>query len=142
MKKFSLFVDMEKEEQYLNEMAKQGWHLDKYSVFNVYTFVKEAPQVSNYKIDYQLFRKKSDYINFLTLFADSGWRHISGSQNSDYQFFLPDSSQNQSAEIFSDGNSSNQRYKRLYRQAVTWGTLMFFYFFCYSHRLRVFLHGN
>lgn len=36
MKKFKLFIDMTKEEQYLKEMAAQGRGLVKYSAWNIY----------------------------------------------------------------------------------------------------------
>lgn len=132
MKKLRVFVDMKKEEQYLKGMAEQGWGLVKYSTWNMYTFEKMAPKDLNYRIDFQIFRKKADYVEYLTLFADSGWHHISGSQNSGYQFFLPGSNQNQYLDIFSDVASSNQRYKRLYSQATFWGTLMFVYFILFQ----------
>ncbi|MBP2099573.1 DUF2812 domain-containing protein [Enterococcus rivorum] len=121
MKKFRVFVDMEKEENYLKEMSEKGWRLAKYNSWNIYTFEKSTPTSSNYKIDYQTFRNKTSYVDYLTLFEDSGWSHISGSQNSGFHFFLPKNNQN--LNIFSDIKSSNERYKRLYQQATFYSVL-------------------
>ncbi|MGM0219036.1 DUF2812 domain-containing protein [Enterococcus sp. AZ126] len=128
MKKVRMFVDLKKEEQYLKKMAEQGWGLVKYSSWNVYTFEKITPKTLNYRIDYQIFKKKADYIAYLTLFEDSGWQHISGTKSSGFQFFAPLNSKNQDLDIFSDASSSNERYKRLYDQAIMWAALMILYF--------------
>lgn len=101
MKKFKLFIDMKKEEQYLKEMAEKGWGLVKYSAYNRYTFEKIHPESLSYRIDYQMFKKKGDYTDYLTLFEDSGWKHISGSQSSGFHFFLPENDNNQDLDIFS-----------------------------------------
>lgn len=128
MKKFKLFIDMKKEEQYLKEMAEKGWGLVKYSAYNRYTFEKIHPESLSYRIDYQMFKKKGDYTDYLTLFEDSGWKHISGSQSSGFHFFLPENDNNQDLDIFSDNQSSRARYKRLYNQATIWLALMVVYF--------------
>lgn len=128
MKKFKLFIDMKKEEQYLKEMAEKGWGLVKYSAYNRYTFEKIHPESLSYRIDYQMFKKKGDYTDYLTLFEDSGWKHISGSQSSGFHFFLPVNDTNQDLDIFSDSQSSRARYKRLYNQATIWLALMVVYF--------------
>ncbi|WP_317944871.1 DUF2812 domain-containing protein [Carnobacterium maltaromaticum] len=128
MKKFKLFIDMKKEEQYLKEMAEKGWGLVKYSAYNRYTFEKIHPESLSYRIDYQMFKKKGDYTDYLTLFEDSGWKHISGSQSSGFHFFLPENDNTQDLDIFSDSQSSRARYKRLYNQATIWLALMIVYF--------------
>jgi hypothetical protein len=127
MKKFRVFIDMEKEEQYLKQLAEQGWGLVKYSSLNIYTFEKITPQTLNYKIDYRDFKNKAAYSEYLTLFEDSGWRHISGSKNSGIHIFLPLDSQAQAMDIFSDNTSRNERYKHLYNHALSYGTLMLIY---------------
>lgn len=128
MKKFKLFIDMKKEEQYLKEMAEKGWGLVKYSAYNRYTFEKIHPESLSYRIDYQMFKKKGDYTDYLTLFEDSGWKHISGSQSSGFHFFLPENDNNQDLDIFSDSQSSRERYRRLYNQSLIWVALMIVYF--------------
>lgn len=128
MKKFKLFIDMKKEEQYLKEMAEQGWGLVKYSSNNVYTFEKINPKSLSYRIDYHMFKKKGDYTDYLILFEDSGWKHVSGRQGSGFHYFLPVNDNNQELDIFSDSQSSRERYRRLYNQSLIWVALMIVYF--------------
>ncbi|MBO0447257.1 DUF2812 domain-containing protein, partial [Enterococcus ureilyticus] len=45
---------------------------------NLYTFEKTIPKNLNYRIDYQTFEKKSDYLTYLTFFEDSGWYRVNG----------------------------------------------------------------
>jgi len=127
MKKFRVFIDMEKEEQYLKSMSENGWGLVSYNSFNFYTFEKIDQQSLNYRIDYQLFKNKADFNTYLTLFEDSGWRHISGNKSSGFHFFLPKEHVSQEQTIFSDSTSSNERYKHLYTQSALLSTLMIFY---------------
>jgi len=128
MKKFRIIVDMTQEEQYLKGMAEQGWGLVNYTVSNVYTFETITPKAKKYKIDYRIFKKKNDYLEYLILFEDSGWKHISGKKESGFHFFLPKENQNQDLDIFSSVSSSNDRYKRLYSHATAFGLLMLTYF--------------
>lgn len=129
MKKLRVFIDMKQEENYLNKMAEQGWAVVDYSLWHVYTFEKISPKPLNYRIDFQTFKKKKDYIDYLTLFEDSGWQPISSRKNSGFHFFLPQKNTSQNSEIFSDTISSNERYKRLYNHATFWGILTIFYLF-------------
>lgn len=132
MKKLRIFTDVKKEEVFLKEMAEQGWGLSNYSYWNIYTFKKIPAEKLNYRIDYQTFKKKADYLAYLTLFEDSGWRKISGSRWSGFQFFLPEEAKNQELDIFSDVASNNERSKRLYNQAIFWGALLIIYFFIFQ----------
>jgi len=118
MKKFRLFVDMDKEEQYLNRMAKNGCRLTKYSSLGVYTFVPAEPADLHYKIDYRVFKRKSEFEQYVTLFEDAGWEHVCGTRYSGGQFFLPGTGNRQTPEIFSDTRSRADRYKRFFDQSL------------------------
>lgn len=61
-------------------MAKQGWELCKKS-FN-YEFRKVEPSNTIIKIDYRTFKNNRDFEDYLALFKDSRWEHISGSKYS------------------------------------------------------------
>jgi len=108
VKKFRIFINFQKEEKWLEQMALQGWLLIKQSVF--YTFIPAPPQQTNIKIDYRLFAKKQDFIDYITLFEDSGWKHISGTKMSGNQYFIQVDNNNE--DIFSDSMSRAGRYKR------------------------------
>lgn len=118
MKKFKIFYNFQEEENWLTDMAKKGHILKSYSQFGVYTFADEKPQSLKYKIDYKVFTRKSDYVSYLTLFEDAGWQHVWGTKNSGNHYFLPKNGQ-ADAEIFSDAQSANKRYKTLFKLCVT-----------------------
>lgn len=112
MRKFKIFWDFDEEEKYLNKMAAQGHILKKYSAFGVYHFKEEAPQQLNYKVDYKTFKSKGDFEDYVSLFEDAGWKHISGTRCNGSQYFLPQNNQ-PDADIFSDQISAAARYKSL-----------------------------
>jgi hypothetical protein len=122
MRKFRLFIDFQKEEKWLEHMASQGWRL-KSNLFT-YVFESETPWQANIKIDYRHFRTRQDFLDYCSLFEDSGWQHICGTKNSGTQYFkqVGDGS---SEDIFSDDTSRAGRYKRLSDMMLT----MFIAFF-------------
>jgi hypothetical protein len=128
MRKFKVFVDFEKEEQYLNDMAKQGYILKEYTVFGVYNFAKEEKQDLKYKIDYRTFKKNQDFEDYKALFEDFGWKHIYGTKNSANQFFLL-MDENSNNEIFSSKESFAARYKRLYEMCNMTAVTLILYTF-------------
>ncbi|MDD3140968.1 MAG: DUF2812 domain-containing protein [Lachnospiraceae bacterium] len=126
MKKYKVFVDIGKEEKYLNKMSENGYEFKKYSQFGFYTFEKGLPKSRNYKIDYRQFKNKAELSNYIALFEDSGWKHVYGKRYNGSQYFLPKSKD--AKDIFSDNESRATLYKRLYEQcamAVIMGLLYF-----------------
>ena len=109
MHKFKFFIDFEKEEQWLEQMAYDGYHLK--STFMGYQFQRGKPEAETIKIDFRKFRKREDFIDYCTLFEDSGWKHLAGTKSSGIQYFkrIDDTAGN---DIFSDNNSKATRYKR------------------------------
>ncbi len=122
MMKFRMFIRFEKEERWLERMLEQGWLL-KSSMF-FYEFVKTESRQGSIKIDYRDFTNKQDYLDYCTLFEDSGWQHIAGSQHSGTQYFLK-KSMDSTEDIFSDARSRAGRYKRI---AGMWLTMAIIYF--------------
>ncbi|GAA0720320.1 DUF2812 domain-containing protein [Clostridium malenominatum] len=127
MKKFKVFVDMNEEEKYLNEMAKGGHILKKYSAFGRYHFQEGMPQDLRYRIDYRVFNNKSDFQDYVTLFEDAGWKHVYGTRYSGSQYFLPLSKQ-PSEDIFSDKESKAKRHERLRENCMNSVAIMIIYF--------------
>lgn len=109
MHKFKFFIDFEKEEQWLEQMANNGYHLQ--NTFLGYQFKRGKSETATIKIDFRKFRKKEDFIDYCTMFEDSGWKHLAGSKSSGMQYFekTDDTDGN---DIFSDNNSKATRYKR------------------------------
>ena len=116
MRKFRFYINFEKEEKWLNEMAKQGLELSGKSF--AYKFNKIMPNDITIKIDYRTFKKTSDFEDYLTLFRDSGWEHIAGSKASGAHYFKK-VNESEDADIFSDVTSKALRYKRLSNMWIT-----------------------
>jgi len=109
MRKWKFFINFEKEEQWLNELASQGYLLVNKSVR--YEFQRGKPANANIKIDYRVFKRWDDFEDYRALFEDSGWRHIAGTPKSGYQYFKQ-MDENSSDDIFSDVDSKAARYRR------------------------------
>ena len=110
MRKYKWFIDFEKEEKWLNEMAAKGWALK--GKQNAYLFESGAEAETNIKIDYRQFTKSADFEEYKGIFADSGWQHIAGSKSSGNQYFKQVDTE-ADADIFSDDISRAGRYKRI-----------------------------
>lgn len=110
MKKFKFYINFEKEEKWLSEMAKQGWELSRKSF--EYEFCKAIPNDAIIKIDYRSFKTNDDFEDYITLFRDSGWEHIAGTKSSGKQYFKKIDASGDN-DIFSDVSSKAARYKKL-----------------------------
>lgn len=85
MYKLKFFIDFEKEEQWLEQMANEGYHLQ--NKFFGYHFRKGEPEKATIKIDFRMFKKKEDFIDYCTMFEDGGWKHLAGTKSSGVQYF-------------------------------------------------------
>ena len=122
MKKFKFFLNLDKEEKWLNDMLQQGWALSRKNFR--YEFDKFNDKNRSIKIDYRTFKSKKDWEDYILLFQDSGWRHIIGGKSSGKQYFSKVDN-NANADIFSDQISRADRYKRM---ANVWFSLATSYF--------------
>ncbi|MGB3161622.1 MAG: DUF2812 domain-containing protein [Carnobacterium sp.] len=110
MKKFKYFFNLDKEEKWLNEMAKQGKVLSGKDF--KYTFDQVNIKEKRIKIDYRTFKSKKDLEDYILLFEDSGWQHLAGNKNSGKQYFMKKDA-HADGDIFSDQLSKAERYKRM-----------------------------
>ena len=99
----------EKEEKWLREMSKKGWHLSRVGFFN-YKFKKGSPMDMVYKFDFKVLRK-SEMEDYIMMFKDSGWEHI-GNFGS-WFYFRTAAEGNHSLELYSDNRSMIEKYRRL-----------------------------
>jgi hypothetical protein len=134
MKKIKYFIDIDKEEKWLNELIERGYLLDSKSPLGVYRFKKVEDSETIIRLDYRTFKKKSEFENYKALFEDSGWNHIAGTKNSGTQYFMMKGN-NHNQEIFSDKKSKALRYKRI---SNMWLSL----FVVYSPLLIIFINNN
>lgn len=119
MKQFKRFKHFEQKEEYLNHMAKEGFEFIKRSAFGIYNFKKADAKNSCYKVDYRIFNKKADFLDYVSIFEDSGWKHIYGHQGSGKQYFLQ-VAEEATSDIFSDDKSKAERYIRLQQNYIAW----------------------
>ena len=121
---FKLFLDYAREEKWLNEMAQKGYCLEKVTIG--YHFRPSEPEDARIRIDFRYFRDHAEYINYCTMFEDSGWKHIAGSQHTGVQYFKR-VSEAANEEIFSDTESRAQRYIRASRIWVYFALFVLFF---------------
>jgi hypothetical protein len=122
--KYRYFLDFEKEEQWLNRMARQGYEFTGKNMFSGYSFRRSQPKETCIRIDYRTFKRPEDFQDYRQLFEDSGWRLIAGGQNSYTQYFAR-TGDGAEDEIFSDQASKAGRYKRLSNMWLTWAAVYF-----------------
>lgn len=124
MIRYRFFIDFEKEEQWLNQMARQGYEFTGKNMFSGYCFRRSQTEDTSIRIDYRTFNRSEDFQDYRQLFEDSGWRHIAGTKKSCTQYFarIGDSAEN---EIFSDQASKAGRYKRLSNMCLTFAGVYF-----------------
>lgn len=132
MTKCKFFINIDKEEAWINSIIAQGYRLKHVPSLgpslNRYVFEElpasegaAHPGLENgnaesflplVRLDFRTFSKNEDFIDYLTLFEDSGWRHVAGKKSEGYQYFektRPDCPE----EIFSDSPSKAARYRRI-----------------------------
>lgn len=110
MRRYKFFINFDKEEQWLNEMSKQGYELTNKSIG--YEFQAAQPENRVIKVDYRTFKNREDFEDYRALFEDSGWSHIAGTKNSGAQYFKRTDNKGRN-DIFSDTDSKAVRYKRV-----------------------------
>ena len=99
----------EKEEEWLSEMSRQGWHLYDTAPF-VYHFQRGKPLNVTYRLDFKLTFQK-DYQEYLDLFKDSGWDLVAVMAN--WHYFRIQPGNDSQPELYNDNRSRIEKYKRL-----------------------------
>lgn len=99
----------EKEEKWLSEMSKEGWHLERVGFFK-YEFIKGKPMDIIYKFDYRPFRsEKID--GYIMLFEDAGWEFIASFGG--WYYFRAEADKNYNLDLYSDNASKIRKYNTL-----------------------------
>ena len=104
--KYRFFIDYEKEERWVNDMAQQGWNLQKFMLIR-YTFEKGEVGEYHYRNELIGSRNIDDYLAFL---EDSGIEvvHTFGG----WAYFRRKASEGP-FELYSDANSKSRYYNRI-----------------------------
>lgn len=110
MIKFRIYFDKDKETKWLNEMSQQGWAMTSFCV-GVYTFEKCTEGKWNYQVDFgeKFGRCTEDYRDFM---RESGIEIV---QNWGYWVILRKLAEEGEFVLYSDVESSIERYKKILR---------------------------
>ncbi|MCM3086722.1 DUF2812 domain-containing protein [Bhargavaea ginsengi] len=124
MKRFKLFFNIEKEEQWLNGQLQEGYRCTGISGLGIYTFEKTD---KNYvmRLDYQGHLSKEKFGEYKGMYEDFGWNYIDGSKLSGIRYWQKESADQD--VIFSDRQSQGSYYKRLMNYSLWLGMLCLFY---------------
>lgn len=116
MKKYKFFsINLKKEEEWIQSIIEQGYRLKRKYLWSCsYEFETRVENdfLPIVRIDYRMFKKREEFENYIMMFEDSGWKHISGTKSSGCQYFEK-CSKEASDDIFSDQSSKAERYKRI-----------------------------
>ncbi|KAB7668719.1 DUF2812 domain-containing protein [Bacillus sp. B1-b2] len=123
MKKFKVFFDIEKEEQWLNEQLQKGYRCTNISGFGIYTFEKTDKRYVM-RLDYQDYLSKKKSKDYKGIYQDFGWSYVYGSSLGGIKYWQK-VIDNQN-EIFSDRQSMSNYYKRLMGYSSGLGLLLLF----------------
>lgn len=104
--------DDAKEEAWLGEMSRRGFHLKSPGSFT-YTFEQGPPAEMTYRLDFQSARTvpKKDREEYISLFRNAGWQ-LAGERYGWYYFRRP-SGLGPSQEIYTDPESRISKYRRV-----------------------------
>ncbi len=111
----------EREEAWLAEMSREGWHLSEFGFPGVYYFHKGDPKNYIYRLDFQTSRMK-DRDAYLQLFRDAGWDHLGNM--SAWEYFRKEARPGEEPEIFTDPESKIEKYQRVLRFLVIFFPIM------------------
>jgi hypothetical protein len=100
----------DREEEWLGEMSRKGWHLTGFGFPGVYLFRKGEPRNYVYRLDFQTSRNK-DRDAYLRLFNDAGWEHLGNM--SAWEYFRKEARGGETPEIFTDPESKIEKYQRI-----------------------------
>ena len=100
----------DKEEEWLSDMSKQGYHLSKPGFFGRYEFEQGESRNYVYRLDFMSDRKvkKETYLQF---FADAGWEYIG--EFGSWQYFRILAEGEHQPEIYTDVASKIKKYERI-----------------------------
>jgi hypothetical protein len=110
---FFSWQDREKQ-SWLEQMARQGLHLQQAGAFGGYTFTKGDPSDVAYRLDYQRGKAPADY---LQLIKDAGWEHVA--EQGGWQYWRKPIVDGKVPELFTDHTSRIQMYQRVQAIYIT-----------------------
>ncbi|MGE7111706.1 DUF2812 domain-containing protein [Lysinibacillus sp. NPDC047702] len=126
MKKFKIFFDIDKEEQWLNHMLSKGWVCTKINSAGFYTFKNTTDFEQVIRIDCQQNLRKEDRTSYKQLYEDFGWQELKEKSYDGTYYWLK--RKNGNDQLFSDSDSQIAKYKRLMKHSSNWAIISFIWF--------------
>lgn len=100
----------EKEEAWLEDMSREGWHLQSVKPLCKYTFVMGEPVPYVYRLDY--YRdQQTRFQEYMQIFGDAGWEYVG--ELSNWRYWRKPQVNGEATEIYSDRESKIIKYRRL-----------------------------
>ena len=109
--KYYTIADWEREQNWLTEMASQGWRFLKTNGF-FYTFERREPENVAYRLDYSGLRE-GDRGDYYAMLRDYGWEYLQDINGFSYFRKSADGVSPEDLEIFSDGASHLTMVKKV-----------------------------
>jgi hypothetical protein len=128
MKKFKIFINIEKEEHWLNEQLEKGYRCTNISGLGIYTFEKTDKRYVM-RLDYQDYLSKKKFVEYKGIYEDFGWNYIKGYWLSGIRYWQKENDDQN--EIFSDRQSKGHYYKRIMGYSFWFGMMFLAYSFMY-----------
>lgn len=117
MKKIRIFLDIEKELDWLKEMDLKGWECTNVNALGVFSFSKKDSITKHYQIDFQEFPRKSKFEDYVKFHEEFNWKLIGGSWTSGKYYWQSNAADNES--LFSDNSSERHFYRRALNQYLS-----------------------
>ncbi len=124
MKKRRWFINLLKEEKWLNDRLAEGYACRRIGPLGGYTFEPSGRRMV-IRLDYQDRMSAGKYEDYKVTYADFGWTLLKGSRWGSVQYWQKPADGRD--EIFSDAGSLVAFYKRLTHYALTTACLFFIY---------------
>jgi hypothetical protein len=128
MKKFNVFINIEKEERWLNKQLQKGYRCTNISGLGFYTFEKTDKRYIM-RLDYQDYLSKKKFEDYKGIYEDFGWNYIKGYSLSGIRYWQKENDDQN--EIFSDRQSKAHYYKRIMGYSFWLGMMFLAYSFMY-----------
>jgi len=74
--KFLGACEDDREEEWLRQMGKNGYHLQELPFPCFYTFLRGSPRDDAYRLDFITTRNRAEFQQYLRIFRDAGWEHL------------------------------------------------------------------
>jgi Protein of unknown function (DUF2812). len=105
----------EKEEQWINELSRQGLHFKKARMISSF-FTRDESVRYTYRLDYQTGQTNggAKFQEYLDLYQDAGWEYVS-SYGSTWHYFRKEWQPGEEPRLYTDRESLMMLYKRLQR---------------------------